>query len=207
MLGLPGGLQPGDGRRRQPRCLRPEQRLEDLGEVAGADPFEVEQGGQPLQAPGLPQVGREDRRDKRLPLVGGPAVTDPGLLDLDGSDAGLDGPLGQMTVADDLASSVVVLEVGVAGGDLGLDGLGQQASSPAPEEVGEHVLAGGQGHDADLGGRRTRGGVLLSLVGHRCEQVLAADPHFAGELRREDPLGDAAEDREDLGRAEMRPLP
>ena len=42
----------------------------------------------------------------------------------------------------------VVLEVGVVvdpGGDLGLDGLGQQPSGPVPEEVGEDVLAGGPG--------------------------------------------------------------
>ena len=42
----------------------------------------------------------------------------------------------------------VVLEVGVVvdpGGDLGLDGLGQQAPGPVPEEVGEDVLAGGPG--------------------------------------------------------------
>ena len=86
-------------------------------------------------------------------------------------DAGLDGPLGQVAVADDLAASPVVLEVGVGvdpGGDLGLDGLGQQASGPVPEEVGEHVLARGQGHDADVGGRLAHGGVLLGLVGHRC---------------------------------------
>ena len=44
-------------------------------------------------------------RGERLPLVGGPAVTDPGLLDLDGPDAGLDGPLGEVAVADDLATS------------------------------------------------------------------------------------------------------
>jgi hypothetical protein len=39
------------------------------------------------------------------------------------------------------------------------------------------------------------------------QQVLAADPHLAGELRGGDPLSDAAEDQEDLGRAEVRPLP
>jgi hypothetical protein len=37
--------------------------------------------------------------------------------------------------------------------------------------------------------------------------MLAADPHLARELRRGDPLGDATEDQEDLGRAEVRPLP
>jgi hypothetical protein len=91
------------------------------------------------------------------------------LLDIDGPDAGRDGPLGEVAVANDLAASLVVLEVGVVvdpGGDLGLDGLGQEASSPVPEEVGEHVLAGDQGHDANLGSRLTHGGVLLGLVGH-----------------------------------------
>jgi hypothetical protein len=130
--------------------------------------LQVEPGQQPLQALGLPQVRRQDGRGERLPLVGGPAVTHPRLLDLDGADAGLDGPLGQAAVADDLAASLVVPEVGVVvdpGGDLGLDGLGQEASSPVPEQVGEHVLAGCQGHDTDLGCTLTHGGVLLGLVG------------------------------------------
>ncbi|MEJ7636609.1 MAG: hypothetical protein WKF75_01130 [Singulisphaera sp.] len=76
-----------------------------------------------------------------------------------------------MAIADDLAASPVVLEVGVIvdpGGDLGLDGLGQEASSPVPQEVGQDILGGGQGHDTDLGCRLTHGGVLLGLVGHRC---------------------------------------
>jgi hypothetical protein len=41
----------------------------------------------------------------------------------------------------------------------------------------------------------------------QAQQVLAADPHLAGELRRGDSLGDAAEDQENLDRAEVRPLP
>lgn len=39
------------------------------------------------------------------------------------------------------------------------------------------------------------------------QHVLAADPHLAGEFRGGDPLGDAAEDQEDLYWAEVRPLP
>jgi len=39
------------------------------------------------------------------------------------------------------------------------------------------------------------------------QQVLAADSYLARELRGGGPLGDAAEDQEDLGRAEVRPLP
>src|SRR3954447_10984930 len=39
------------------------------------------------------------------------------------------------------------------------------------------------------------------------QQMLAADPDLTRQLRRGDPLGDATEDQEDPGRAEMRPLP
>ena len=39
------------------------------------------------------------------------------------------------------------------------------------------------------------------------QEVLAADPDLAGELGGGSPLGDAAEDQEDLGRAELCPLP
>ena len=66
---------------------------------------------------------------------GGAAVPDPGLLDLDGPDAGLDGPLGQVAVADHLLAPGLVLEVGVVvdpGGDLGLDGLGEHPAGPRP---------------------------------------------------------------------------
>ena len=86
-----------------------------------------------------------------------------------GPDAGLDGPLGEMAVADHLLAPGLVLEVGVVvdpGGDLGLDGLGEHPPGPVPEDLGEDVLAGGQGHDADVGGRLVHGGVLLGLVGH-----------------------------------------
>ena len=145
-----------------------EDHLQGLGEVAGADALEVQPGDQPLQAPGLLQVRRQDRRGERLPLVGGAAVSDPRLLDLDGSDAGLDRPAGQGAVADDLAVSPFVPDLGVGvdpGGDLGPDGLGQEPLGSLPEDVREDVLALGQGHDAVGGGRLGHGGVLLGLVG------------------------------------------
>jgi hypothetical protein len=41
----------------------------------------------------------------------------------------------------------------------------------------------------------------------QAEHVLAADADLAGELGRGHPLGDAAEDQEDLGGAEVGPLP
>jgi site-specific DNA recombinase len=40
-LVLPGRVEPGDGGRREPRCVGAEDRLEGLGEVAGADPLQV----------------------------------------------------------------------------------------------------------------------------------------------------------------------
>jgi len=52
------------------------------------------------------------------------------------------------------------------------------------------------------GGQRTG----LDLM-PRSQQVLAADPHLAGEFRGGYPLSDAAEDQEDLDWAEVRPLP
>jgi hypothetical protein len=81
-------------------------------------------------------------------LSGRAAVPDPRLLDLDGPEAGLDGPLGQMAVADHLLVPGLVLEVGVGldpGGGLGLDGLGEHPPGPIPEDLIEDVLAGGQG--------------------------------------------------------------
>src|SRR5262245_40845731 len=73
-----------------------------------------------------------------------------------------------MAVTDHLLAAGFVLEVGVVsdpGGDLGLDGLGEHLAGAVAEDLGEDVLAGGQGHDADVGGRLVHGGVLLGLVG------------------------------------------
>ena len=90
------------------------------------------------------------------------------MLDLDRPDAGQDGPLGEVAIAHHLLVPGVILEVGVIvepGGDLGLDGLGEHPAGAIPEDLGEDVLAGRQGHDADVGGRLVHGGVLLGLVG------------------------------------------
>jgi site-specific DNA recombinase len=165
---LPDGPQTGDGRRREVGGVGAEDRPEGLGEVAGADPLEVEPGDQLLQALGPPQVPGQHGGGELLPLPRGPPVVDPWLLDLDRADAGLDGPLRQVAVADHLAAPVVVLEVGVGvdpGGDLGRDGLGEHPPGPVPEDLGQHVLARREGHDAEVGGRLGHGGVLLGLVG------------------------------------------
>jgi hypothetical protein len=167
---LPGGLEPGDGRRRQVGGVDAEDRPEGLGEVAGADALEVEPGDQLVQALGPPQVGGQDGGGEPLALLGWATVLDPGLLDRDRADARLDGPLGEVAVADHLAASGLIPEVGAGvdpGGDLGLDGLGEHASRPVAEDLGKDILALGQGHDPDVGGRLLHGGVLLGLVGQR----------------------------------------
>jgi len=43
-----------------------------------------------------------------LSLVCGAAIPDPRLLDLDGAEAGQDGPLGQVAVRDDLPAACLV---------------------------------------------------------------------------------------------------
>src|SRR5437764_5328295 len=94
----------------------PTRRSSDL--VAGADALQVEPGDQLLQAPGPPQVGGQDGGGELLPLARSPPVVDPRLLDLDVAQAGLDRPLGEVAVADDLAATGIVHEV-VVGGDIG----------------------------------------------------------------------------------------
>ena len=58
---------------------------------------------------------------------------DPGLLDLDIAQAGLDGPPGQVAVVDDLASPGLVLEVGMGldpGEDFGLEASANNRLAP-----------------------------------------------------------------------------
>jgi hypothetical protein len=58
-----------------------------------------------------------------------------------------------------------------------------------------------QRHAVGVGQRASLDGMPQS------EQMLAADPQLAGELRGGHPLGDAAEDQEDLSGGQMGPLP
>jgi hypothetical protein len=60
-----------------------------------------------------------------------------------------------------------------------------------------------------VGQRRVVGGVERAGLDPvpQLQEVLAADPDLAGELGGGSPLGDAAEDQEDLDRAELCPLP
>src|SRR5262249_34398266 len=168
VLVLPQPLEARDGRGRQALGLGAEQRGQRLAEVAGRNPLEVQPGDQLLDALGLAQVRRQDRRGELLSGVGRPAVMDARLLDRDRADAGGDGALGQVAVADDLVTADGVAAVPVAVdpvGDFGLDGLGEQLLGALAEEVAADILGLGQWYDPNLGGRIIHGGVLLCRVG------------------------------------------
>ncbi len=168
MVVLPGRLQPGHGGRRDPLGLDAEEPLEGFRENARADPREVEPGNRFVDVLGASEVGRQDRGTERLSLPWRPAVLDSGLLDRDRPQAGENGPLGTRAVADDLATTGLVAEVGVRvdpACNLGLDGPGQHLTGSLSADFGENVLAPGQWHDANVGDRLARGGVLLCLVG------------------------------------------
>jgi hypothetical protein len=50
-------------------------------------------------------------------------------------------------------------------GDLGLDGLGEELLGALTQDLGQDVLRFRQWYNANLGARKTHGGVLLCLVG------------------------------------------
>ena len=87
---LPGCLEVGDGSGRESCRIRAEDRLDGLGQVAGADPGEVEPGDQLVEALGPLQVRRQDRRGEPDALSRRPAVVDAGLSDREVADARLD---------------------------------------------------------------------------------------------------------------------
>jgi hypothetical protein len=92
---------------------------------------------------------------------------DPGLFDIDRSQAGEDRPLGKVAVAYDLVSAGFIDEVGMLidpGGDLRLNRLREERASALAEDLGDGIDGGWPA--LGLGGRLVHGGGLLGLVGH-----------------------------------------
>jgi len=97
----------------------------------------------PPRPPGLSaRYGGRMGRGERLPLVGGPAVTDPRRLDLDGPrcrsgwPARGGGRCGRPGVVR--GSSLRGAMSSIPGGDLGLDGpWASRRRAPSPRELGE----------------------------------------------------------------------
>ena len=129
VLLLPALGQAAHRRRRQARRLRPEQRRQSLGELAGRDALQVEPRQQLLEVPGPAQIRRQDRRGEADRLfTGDAAVAHLGPADLERADARLDLPLGRVPVAHQASPALPVGEFGMGGEerlDLGLDRLHQ----------------------------------------------------------------------------------
>ncbi len=140
----PGGLQPGDGGRRQARGVRTQQSRERLREIARRDALEVEPGQQLLERPGAPEIGRQDRRGEADGAAGhGLAIANPRPAHRDRADPGLHLPLRQITVPDNTPVPRAVDKIrvfGNEGGDLRLDRLGQKAPRTSPQHLRQRVL-------------------------------------------------------------------
>src|SRR5262249_36962826 len=83
-------------------------------------------------------------------------------------DAGGEGPRRQMAVAHHLAVALVIEAVAVLVdpvGDFGLDGLSQELLRSLAKDLRKDIFGLGQWHEANIGGRKTHGGVLLCRGG------------------------------------------
>jgi hypothetical protein len=70
------------------------------------------------------------------------AIANPRLADLDRADAGLDGPLRQMTVPHEPLPAVIRGKVSVGReeiGDFGLDGLGEKRARTVAQHFGQRI--------------------------------------------------------------------
>jgi hypothetical protein len=120
---------------------------------------QVQPRNQFLDALGLSQVRRKNLQAERLRFVGRPTIPHPRLLHHDRTDSGGDCSLRQETVADHLASSVLVAKVLMLGSPVVhilSDHLGQHLLSACPKNL-RHTIAT-PGHR-----RRPRSNVLLAF--------------------------------------------
>ena len=144
MLLLPGFGQASHGRCRQARRLRPEQRRQRLGELAGGHALQVEPGQQLLEVLRAAQVGRQDRRGEPDGLTTfRSTVTHLGPADLDRANAGLDLPLWRMTIAHEPPPAPLVDQTRMGGEehlDLGLDGLHQHAPGALAQHGQQRIV-------------------------------------------------------------------
>ena len=99
-----------------------------------------------LQATRWPRIGRRDcRREPDAPRIvsGNTAISHARLTHGDRTDAGHHLALGQMPVANDADPSIVGLQIGMLGeelGDLGLDSLSQKGARPIAQNLGKRIL-------------------------------------------------------------------
>ncbi|BBI60148.1 hypothetical protein HSBAA_50190 [Vreelandella sulfidaeris] len=103
-------------------------------------PLQVEPRDQLLDAAGSLQIGRQQAAVEASATA--TAVTHLGHLHADIPDPGLDRALGQVAVADHGLASIVEPLIGILrqkGGQLGLDGLGDQVTGTLAQQLVQRV--------------------------------------------------------------------
>jgi len=139
VLPLPDLLEPDDGLGGEADHVPAQDRLERLGEVAGRDALEVQDGQQLLHVLGAAQVRGDQRAgEARFSMARQHAVIDPRGGDLHGACAGDDAADRAMAIADDLPMPLIVHQVLVPLQeqlDLDLDRALHQLASPLPDDL------------------------------------------------------------------------
>ena len=91
-----------------------EQCLQGFGVIACRDTLQIEPRDQLLDAPALPQIGRQDRRREDHSLIDAPRlVLHPRLLDLERPRARHDGPGREVTVSNNLLPATLIRSASV----------------------------------------------------------------------------------------------
>ena len=127
----------------RPPASRPEQGRQRLGEVAGGDALEVEDGDQDLEALRAPRIGRQQRGGE-ADAVGAQsrAVADTWRANRHRADAGHNLAFRQMAVAHQPLVALIGALLGVAPeerGHLGLDRLSQKGTGAATQHFGQRI--------------------------------------------------------------------
>ncbi len=102
--------------------------------------------------------------------TGSAAIMNPWLRDLHRPDAGDNASGGQMSVADDLTTALIVDHVLVRfdpAANLGLDGLAQQSLGTVAKNLGQHILRSRGRHFQPTGGRLVHGAYSFLPRWHR----------------------------------------
>jgi len=142
--------------------------LQCLGEVAGADAFEIQPGDQCVDALDLTQIRRKNIRGEPITFIFRPTIMHTRHLYPHGPHAGDDGSLLGMTVANHLAVAawieMMCMVVDPSRG-LGLDGLDKHLESPMSQHIGQWImhLGAGRWQHKRFGGKVLHGGVLLPV--------------------------------------------
>ena len=138
---LPLFFQPHDGVCGEPLRVLAENGGKGIGEVAGGDALEIEDGDEVVEGGNAAKIAGEDRTGEGFFLL--PSVPYPGLSYRYGADAGEDGALRGETVADDslpVTRSVCAVQGFHIIGYLPLDGALEELPGPFADDLLERAF-------------------------------------------------------------------